>query len=130
MTLPPGAWTRRSASARVDLEVGKRDGVARTRSSGVPLDRGRAPAELPALALSFDPLSPLHAEEAAPEAKRPFGLVGGELNQSQRRTLNDRNIARGLLRPGPLWPAPVVPQTLHWTRRGSPVRPGADAFFP
>jgi hypothetical protein len=74
----------------VDLEVGKGDGVARTLSPGVHPDRRRAPARLPALALSFDPVSDLHAEQTAPEAKRPFGLVGGELHQSQLQALHVR----------------------------------------
>ena len=76
----------------VDLEVGKGDGVARTLPPGVHPDRRHAPTRLPALALSCNPVSHLHTEQATPEAKRPFGLVGGELHQSQPQALDVRNM--------------------------------------
>src|ERR687896_2642056 len=44
----------------VDLEVGKRDGVARTRATGVHPGLRRTPAGLPAFALSCDPVFHVH----------------------------------------------------------------------
>src|SRR4051812_39638131 len=55
----------------VDLEVGKREGVAGPSAPGVDPDRGSAPARLPAHALALGAGLELHSEHAAPERERP-----------------------------------------------------------
>src|SRR3954451_18849955 len=65
----------------VDLEIGQREGVARTSASRVDPDRGSAAARLPADPFALGAGLEFHAEHAAPEGQGPVGVVGRELHE-------------------------------------------------
>src|SRR5258707_1228277 len=75
----------------VDLEIGKREGVAGTPAPGVHPDWGSAPARLPANPLALGTLLQLHAEHTAPERESAVGVVRGELHEAERRAFHQRD---------------------------------------
>ncbi len=66
-------------------EVGKREAVARPRPALVDAEVDAAVLALPALALVRPALGELRAQEALPEAARPHGVVGRELDEKRQR---------------------------------------------
>src|SRR5689334_21152819 len=65
----------------VHLEIGKREGVARTLPTGMYPDRGRGFTRLPAATFAVATSIERDPQQAAPEAKGALGVVGGKLDK-------------------------------------------------